>query len=69
MRTLFDILIPISLAVVASILLFGIYTLFKGGDFGRSYSNKLMRARVVAQAVAIAVLCAAFYWRQHGAGH
>jgi hypothetical protein len=69
MHSLFDILIPLSLAVVAGILLFGIFTLFKGGSFARSYSNKLMRARVVAQAVAILVLCAAVYWRQHGGAH
>ena len=59
----FSYLIPISLAVVATVLGIGIYALFRGGDFGRSYSNKLMRLRVVAQAIAIAVLMAAVWWR------
>jgi hypothetical protein len=59
----FSYLIPAALVVVASILALGIYALFRGGDFGRSYSNKLMRARVVAQAVAIAVLMGAVWWR------
>ncbi|THD77257.1 MAG: twin transmembrane helix small protein [Phenylobacterium sp.] len=59
----FSYLIPISLVVVATVLGFGIYALFRGGDFGRSYSNKLMRLRVVAQAIAIAVLMAAVWWR------
>jgi nitrogen fixation-related uncharacterized protein len=59
----FSYLIPISLAAVAAVLAVGIYSLFRGGDFGRSYSNKLMRLRVVMQAVAIAVLVAAFWWR------
>ncbi len=45
------------------VLAFGIYALFRGGDFGRSYSNKLMRLRVVMQAVAIAVLMGAVWWR------
>jgi hypothetical protein len=62
---LFDFLIPISLGAVALVLGFGIYALYRGGDFGRSYSNKLMRLRVVMQAVAIAILVAALWWREH----
>ena len=61
----FDYLIPLSLFAVVAVLMMGIYALFRGGDFGRSYSNKLMRLRVVMQAVAIAVLVAAFWWRTH----
>nr|WP_148216906.1 twin transmembrane helix small protein [Phenylobacterium zucineum] len=60
---LFDILIPAALVAVGLVLALGIYALFRGGDFGRSYSNKLMRLRVVLQAVAIAVLVAAVWWR------
>ena len=59
----FDYLIPIALVAVGATLAFGIYTLFRGGDFGRSYSNKLMRLRVVMQAIAIVVLMAAVWWR------
>lgn len=59
----FSYLIPAALTAVAVVLAFGIYTLFRGGDFGRSYSNKLMRLRVVMQAVAIAVLMGAVWWR------
>jgi len=59
----FSYLIPVSLFAVAAVLAVGIYALFRGGDFGRSYSNKLMRLRVVAQAIAIAVLVGAAYWR------
>ena len=60
---LFDILIPAALGAVLIVLGFGIYALFRGGEYGRSNSNKLMRLRVVMQAVAIAVLVAAFWWR------
>ncbi len=59
MRLLFDILIPLSLLAVLTALGFGLYALFRGGDFGRSYSNKLMRLRVILQLVAIIVLVAA----------
>ena len=62
MNTAFHILIPLSLGAVALTLAFGIYTLFRGGDFGRSYSNKLMRLRVVLQFVAIVILVAAAWW-------
>ncbi len=60
---LFDVLIPLSLAAVLTALGVGLFALFKGGDFGRSYSNKLMRLRVLLQFVAILVLVTAFYWR------
>jgi len=59
----FDFLIPAALTAVAVVLAFGIYALYRGGDFGRSYSNKLMRLRVVMQAIAIAILMAAVWWR------
>ena len=66
MRDLFDVLIPVSLLAVLTALAFGIYALFRGGDFGRSYSNKLMRLRVVLQFVAVIVLVAAYWWRRRG---
>ena len=62
---IFDYLTLAALAVVASVLALGIYALFRGGDFGRSYSNKLMRLRVVTQAIAIAILVGALVWRSH----
>lgn len=66
MHTLFDILIPLSLAAVVIVLFFGIYALFRGGEFGRSHSNKLMRLRVLLQFIAILVLVAAFVWNRQG---
>jgi len=62
---LFDFLIPISLAAVLLALLAGLYALFRGGDFGRSYSNKFMRLRVLMQFIAILVLVSAAWWRFH----
>lgn len=64
---LFAFLIPAALVVVFVVLCFGIYAMFRGGDFGRSWSNKAMRMRVVAQFVAIIILVAAMWWKQtHG---
>jgi hypothetical protein len=64
----FNYLIPAGLLVVFLILCFGIYTLFRGGDFSRSWSNKAMRFRVVAQFVVILILIAAMLYSrsQHG---
>jgi hypothetical protein len=60
---IFSYLIPIALGAVAVVLAVGIFALFRGGDFGRSYSNKLMRLRVVVQAIAVVVLVLAAWWR------
>ena len=49
-------LIPIAILAVTVFLGLGIYSLAKGGEFAKNNSNKLMRARVTAQAVAIALL-------------
>jgi hypothetical protein len=62
----FDFLIYAALTAVALVLASGLYALFRGGDFGRSYSNKLMRLRVLTQAVAVAVLVAAAWYRSRG---
>jgi nitrogen fixation-related uncharacterized protein len=67
MRDIFSLLIPLALAAVLIALAVGLFALFKGGDFGRSYSNKLMRLRVLLQFIAVIVLVAAFWWRSRGA--
>ncbi len=65
MRDIFVVLIPLSLAAVAITLGLGVYSLFKGGAFGASWSNRLMRLRVGLQFLAILVLVAAAVWRGH----
>lgn len=59
----FSLLIPLSLVIVLAALVFGIYTLFRGGDFGRSWSNKAMRLRVLAQFAAILLLIGAMAYK------
>ena len=46
-------LIPVGLAATALVLGIGIYSLAKGGAFAKEHSNRLMRLRVIAQAVTI----------------
>lgn len=56
----------IALAVVATILFMGLWNMFKGGDSNRS--QMLMRARVIAQAVAIVVILGAMFFFGRGTG-
>ncbi len=50
----------IALAVVAVILFMGLWNMFRGGNPG--LSQKLMRARVIAQFVAIVVILGALFF-------
>lgn len=56
-----DILLYILMGVIFLILCAGIYSLVRGGDFGRSWSNRLMRARVLFQFLAVLVIVAGFW--------
>lgn len=66
MATIVHWMLPVALFAVAATLGVGIYSLFRGGEFARSYSNRLMRLRVVLQFVAIIILMAAFYFTTGG---
>jgi hypothetical protein len=55
-------IIAIAIVFVALILLAGLYTLWKGGDVSRSWSNRLMRMRVLAQFVAIIIIMTVLYF-------
>ncbi len=61
-------LIGIAILIVAAVLVAGLYSLFRGGDFARTYSNKIMRYRIVAQFVAIIVVLAVLYFSGRGPG-
>ena len=62
---IFDILILLGLLATITALGFGLYALFRGGEFGRSNSNKLMRLRVLAQFITVLIIVAAFYFHRH----
>jgi hypothetical protein len=59
------ILVGVALAVVVAILLAGLYTLWKGGDTSVSWSNRLMRWRVLAQFIAIIIAMTVLYFSRH----
>jgi hypothetical protein len=56
----------IAVAVVAVILFMGLWNMFKGGEGSGNRSQMLMRARVIAQAVAIVVILGALFFFGRG---
>ena len=60
------IILALACLTVVAILALGIGSFAKGGDFSRKNSNKLMRYRIYAQAVAVALLMAFLYFRSTG---
>lgn len=56
MGDIVNFLILAAIAATTITLGFGLVALFRGGEFGRSYSNRLMRLRVALQATALALL-------------
>ena len=64
MRDVLPVLLAIVLVAVAATLAMGFYSLFRGGQFGRTWSNKLMRLRVALQFGAILILAAVFLLNQ-----
>jgi heme/copper-type cytochrome/quinol oxidase subunit 2 len=58
------ILVGVAVAIVFVVLCLGLYTLWRGGDTARSWSNKLMRIRVLAQAIAIVIIMTVLYLSQ-----
>jgi hypothetical protein len=51
---------------VAIILLFGIGTFTRGGEFNRRNANKIMRWRLAAQFVAVILIALVVYLRGNG---
>ena len=59
---LFNFIGFILLGSVAIVLILGIYTLFKGGETSKKYSNKLMQLRVLLQFIAVIILVLLAYF-------
>jgi hypothetical protein len=55
-------LIPVFIAATTLVLGIGIVAMFVGGRFNRSYSNRLMRWRVLLQFLAVCLIAASSYF-------
>jgi hypothetical protein len=55
------VLIILSMIAVAGVLIAGIVVMAIGGETGAKWSNVLMRYRILAQAIAVAILMVVLY--------
>ncbi len=55
-----------AMLIVVVILIFGLGSFAKGGEFNKKHSNRLMRYRLIAQGVAIALIVVYVLIRRSG---
>jgi hypothetical protein len=60
MHNILPTLVILSMLTTLSILLFGVITMIRGGEFNRRNGNKLMRARVIMQGVTLVLVVLMF---------
>lgn len=60
MSRFFFILMLIAMFLTLASLAMGLFAMVKGGEFNQKYGNKLMRARVTMQGIALALFALAF---------
>ncbi len=53
-----------ALAIVAGILGWGILTMARGGDYNIKNSNRIMRYRIIFQAIALVVILILIWWKR-----
>ncbi len=59
-------IVVVAVLIVLGILMLGIGSFGKGGDFNRKYANKIMRWRIGAQFVAVLLILLYVYLRRQG---
>jgi len=62
MAELFQWLAPAALGLVLAVLGAGIFAMMRGGEFNRRWGNRLMRARVAMQVLAVLIIMGAVYF-------
>ena len=60
------VLVILSMAIVAIVLLTGIGGFGRGGENKKKYANKIMRLRIVAQFFAVILILAFVYFSESG---
>jgi len=60
------VIVVVSVLVVLLILMVGIGGMAKGGEFNRKNANRLMRWRIIAQAVAVVLILIFVFFRRMG---
>ena len=53
-----------SLGIVAGILGWGVLTMARGGEYNIRNSNRIMRYRIIFQAIALVVILILIWWKR-----
>ena len=64
--TIDQIILAASLLIVAGILGWGVLTMARGGSYNLKNSNRIMRYRIVFQAIALVVILVLMWLRRDG---
>lgn len=65
MNTALIICLALAMLAVVGVLVLGVASMIRGGDFNKKYGNRLMQARVLLQGVALALLALAYFSSKH----
>ena len=65
MNNLMTIALFAAMLAVAGVMILGIFSMAKGGEFNKKYGNKIMQARVWLQGLALALLALAYFSSQN----
>ena len=61
-----QIVLAASLLIVAGILGWGVLTMARGGDYNMKNSNRIMRYRIIFQALALVIILALMWLQRDG---
>lgn len=61
MNSFFNIALVICMVAVLGVLIIGITSMIKGGEFNKKYGNKLMQARIMLQGLALLMFALAVF--------
>ena len=53
-----------ALGIVAGILGWGVLTMARGGEYNIKHSNRIMRYRIIFQAIALVVIMMLIWWKR-----
>jgi len=64
----FNITLYISMFLVVLILVWGLITMARGGEYNKSKSNTIMRYRIIFQAIAIIIFVCLLLYKRYSNG-
>jgi hypothetical protein len=59
-----QIILTVALLAVASILGWGVLTMARGGEYNLKNSNRIMRYRIIFQAIALIIILGLMWWQR-----